>query len=70
MIDPKIDALRTIYKGRVKRRKVEVQNYLDNIVAVGDHGSFLDTMDELITDLAQAEEKLFILEKYFSEEPQ
>ena len=67
MLDPKINAMKQRYNGDIEVYKAEVQNYLDNPVAVGEHGNLIETMDGLVTKLAEAEEKLFILEKYFGE---
>lgn len=68
MLDPKINAMKQVYYGEIEMYRAEVQNYLDNPVAVGEHGNLIETMDGLIRKLAEAEEKLFILEKYFGED--
>ena len=44
--------------------KAELSNYFENSVGVGDHPNIIDSMDELVGKLAQAEEKLTALE-YF-----
>ena len=67
MIDPKIDALRCLYKAEIAMYKAEVQNYIDNPVAVGEHGNLVETMDKLIAKIAEAEDKLLVLETHFSE---
>jgi|TARA_B110000858_G_scaffold72591_1_gene84320 hypothetical protein len=41
--------------------------YIDNPVAIGDHSNLIDTMDELIGKIADAEDKLIVLETHFSE---
>jgi hypothetical protein len=45
----------------------EVKNYIQNPVAVGDHGNLVETMDKLIAKIAEAEDKLLVLETHFSE---
>jgi urease beta subunit len=65
MLDPKINAMKLVYNGEIEMYKAEVQNYLDNPVAVGEHGNLIETMDGLVAKIAEADEKLFILEKYF-----
>ena len=67
MLDPKINALRCLYKAEIAMYKAEVQNYLDNPVGVWEHGNLIETMDGLITKIAEAEEKLLVLETHFNE---
>ena len=67
MIDQKISALRRMYNAQIEWYKAEVQNYLDNPVAVGEHGNLLDTMDSLIAKIAEAEDRLIVLETHFNE---
>tara|TARA_Y100000114_G_scaffold79963_1_gene73631 strand:+ start:2299 stop:2502 length:204 start_codon:yes stop_codon:yes gene_type:complete len=67
MLDPKINALRCLYKAEIAMYKAEVQNYIDNPVAVGEHGNLVETMDKLIAKIAEAEDKLLVLETHFSE---
>jgi hypothetical protein len=47
--------------------KAEVQNYLDNPVGVGEHGNLIETMDTLVAKIAEAEDKLIVLETHFNE---
>ena len=67
MLDPKINALRCLYKAEIAMYKAEVQNYVDNPVAVGEHGNLVETMDKLVAKIAEAEDKLIVLETHFSE---
>ena len=67
MLDPKINALRCLYKAEIAMYKAEVQNYIDNPVAVGEHGNLVETMDKLIAKIAEAEDKLLVLETHLSE---
>ena len=67
MLDPKINALRCLYKAEIAMYKAEVQNYIDNPVAVGEYGNLVETMDKLIAKIAEAEDKLLVLETHFSE---
>ena len=67
MLDPKINALRCLYKAEIAMYKAEVQNYIDNPAAVGEHGNLVETMDKLIAKIAEAEDKLLVLETHFSE---
>ena len=67
MIDPKIKAMKRLYNAEIDVYKAEVQNYLDNPVGVGEHGNLIETMDTLVAKIAEAEDKLFVLETHFSE---
>ena len=67
MIDPKISAMKKLYNAEIDIYKAEVQNYLDNPVGVGEHGNLVDTMDNLVAKIAEAEDRLIVLETHFSE---
>jgi len=67
MLDPKISAMKRLYKAEIDVYKAEVQNYLDNPVAVGEHGNLIETMDTLVAKIAEAEDKLIVLETHFNE---
>lgn len=67
MIDPKISAMKKLYNAEIDIYKAEVQNYLDNPVGVGEHGNLIETMDNLVAKIAEAEDKLIVLETHFSE---
>jgi hypothetical protein len=67
MIDPKISAMKNLYRAEIDVYKEEVQNYLDNPVGVGEHGNLIETMDKLVQKIAEAEDKLIVLETHFSE---
>ena len=67
MEDHKIRSLKGYYSSLIDIRKSELQVYIDNPVAIGDHSNLIDTMDELIGKIADAEDKLIVLETHFSE---
>ena len=67
MIDPKISAMKRLYNAEIDVYKAEVQNYLDNPVGVGEHGNLIETMDKLVQKIAEAEDKLIVLETHFNE---
>ncbi len=68
MIDPKISAMKRLYNAEIDVYKAEVQNYLDNPVGVGEHGNLIETMDTLVAKIAEAEDKLIVLETHFNEQ--
>jgi len=67
MIDLKIEAMKRLYKAEIEVYKAEVNNYIDNPVAVGEHGNLIETMDKLVQKIAEAEDKLIVLETHFNE---
>ena len=67
MRDMKITAMARLYNAEIDVYKAEVQNYLDNPVAVGEHGNLIETMDKLVAKIAEIEDKLIVLERYFNE---
>jgi urease beta subunit len=67
VIDPKIKAMKHLYNAEIDVYKAEVQNYLDNPVGVGEHGNLIETMDTLVAKIAEAEDKLIVLETHFNE---
>jgi len=56
-----------LYKAEIEVYKAEVQNYIDNPVGVGEHGNLVETMDALVGKIAEAEDKLIVLETHFNE---
>ena len=67
MIDPKIKAMKSLYNAEIDVYRAELQNYLDNPVGVGEHGNLIETMDTLVAKMAEAEDKLIVLETHFNE---
>ncbi len=67
MIDLKITAMKRLYNAEIAVYKAEVQNYIDNPVGVGEHGNLIETMDKLVGKIAEAEDKLIVLETHFDE---
>ena len=67
MLDQKIEAMKRLYNAEIDVYKAQVQNYLDNPVAVGEHGNLIETMDKLVGKIAEAEDKLIVLETHFNE---
>ena len=66
MEDHKLKALKSMYKAQIIWANSELKNYLENPAAVGEH-TMLETMDELVGKIAEAEDKLVVLETSFNE---
>ena len=67
MIDSKITALKGYYSSLIDIHKSELQVYIDNPAAIGDHSNLVETMDTLVGKISDAEDKLIVLETHFSE---
>ncbi len=67
MEDTKIKALKGYYSSLIDIHKSELQVYLDNPVGIGEHSNLVETMDGLIGKIADAEDKLIVLEAHFSD---
>ena len=66
MKDHKIRALQDHYKAQISWASSEIKSYLEYPSAVGEH-TFLETMDKLVHQIAEAEDKLIVLETHFNE---
>ena len=66
MEDHKIRALKDHYKAQITWAASELQSYLEYPSAVGEH-TFLETMDKLVQQIAENEDKLVVLETHFNE---
>jgi|TARA_R110002073_G_scaffold206391_1_gene366162 cytochrome c2 len=66
MEDHKIRALKDHYKAQITWAASELTSYLEYPSAVGEH-TFLETMDKLVQQIAENEDKLVVLETHFNE---
>ena len=61
----RITALRKKYQADIAIAKAEFENYLTDSVGVAEHPHIIESMDLLMTQLSNAEEKLRSLEENF-----
>jgi len=54
----RFEALKKKYEADIAIAKAELENYFEASVGVGDHPHIIESMDLLITQLSNAEEKL------------
>jgi|TARA_B100001939_G_scaffold330733_1_gene328130 hypothetical protein len=59
-----LDALRARYEAEIAEANATINIYLTNSVGIGEHPQHLEEMDKLIDKIAQAEEKIEVLEKF------
>jgi len=61
-----IDALRTKYEGDYKIAHSTLNIYMDKPVAIGEHPQHAEEMDKLIAAMADAQDKIDILDVEYS----
>jgi hypothetical protein len=66
MRDLFIDALKRKYEAEIAAGKATAKVYFEKPVAIGEHPQFLDELDKVLTNIANAEENLKTLDKYFN----
>ena len=59
-----LDAIRARYEADIAEANATINIYLTNSVGIGEHPQHLEEMDKLIDKIAQAEEKIEVLEKF------
>ena len=60
-----IKASRLHFKAHIQKHKVNVENLLENSVGVGEHPDIMDTIEKELGIMAEYEDKLEMLNKYF-----
>jgi len=60
-----IDALTKYFEGCIAKHKVNIDNLLDNHVALAEHPDIIDTLDKEVDIMSNYEDKLSVLQKYF-----
>jgi hypothetical protein len=58
-------ALRKKYEGDVALARANIETYLRHSVGIGEHSDITGAIDEEVAKLAEADEKLETLNKYF-----
>ena len=62
-----VDALRAEAEGIIQKARVNVEVYLHNPVGIGEHPDVLAAIQEQVDVIATQEERLQVLDKFFSE---
>ena len=60
-----IDALTKYFEGCIAKHKVNIDNLLDNHVALAEHPDIIETIEKELDVVAGYEDKLNVLKKYF-----
>ena len=59
-----LNALRARYESEIAEADATANIYLDNSVGIGEHPQHIDEVNKLIDKIAQAKEKLAVLEEF------
>ena len=59
-----VDALDARYNAQISEAEATIKIYMENSVGIGEHPQHIDEVDKLIQKIAEAEEKIAILEGY------
>ena len=57
-----VDALEARYNAHIAEAEATVKIYLENSVGIGEHPQHIDEVDKQLQKIAEAEEKLGVLE--------
>ena len=59
-----LDALRARYEAEIAEADATINIYLDHPVAIGEHPQHIEEVNKQIDKIAQAKEKLAVLEEF------
>ncbi len=57
-----VDALEARYTAQIAEAEATIKIYLENSVGIGEHPQHIDEVDKLVQKIADAEEKIGVLE--------
>ena len=60
-----LKASRLNFQARIERHRLNVENLLTNLVGVAEHPDILDTVEKELEIIAEYDDKLEIIKKYF-----
>ena len=59
------DALWSYFKGQLEKHRANIQIHIDNPTGVAEHSDHMETLEKEIGLMAEYDEKIDILERYF-----
>ena len=65
--DKLIESIRSYLQGNIDKHKANVDNLLDNHVALAEHPDIIETIEKELEVLAGYEDKINTFDKYFTE---
>ena len=63
-----IDAMKAHAVGNIEKHKMNVEVYLTNPVGVGEHPDIIEAVEKELDLIAQYDDQLEMMNKYFSDE--
>ena len=67
--DDLIRASKSHFLAHIEKHRINVENLLNNAVGVGEHADIMDTIEKELEIIAEYDDKLNVLIKYFDENP-
>ena len=64
-----IDAIKDHAKGHIKKHTMNVEIYLKNAAGVGEHPDVLEAVEKELKIIAEYDDQLEVIEKYFVQDP-
>jgi hypothetical protein len=61
-----VQALRDYYLGQIAKAKANIEIFLANNAGVGDHPDVIETIDKLVGEIAEYDDKLMALDTHFN----
>ena len=61
-----LDALRKSYLGEIAKLSANVEIFLEAHAGVGDHPDVVETIDNLIGEIAEYDDKLMAIDEHFN----
>ena len=68
MKDAFMEALKKRYEADISVAKVTIEVYLNKSVGIGEHPQFVDEIDKQLETIADAEDKLKMIDKHYPNE--
>ena len=63
--DDLIRASKSHFLAHIEKHRINVENLLNNAVGVGEHADIMDTIEKELAVIAEYDDKLEMLNKYF-----
>ena len=64
--DQLVKAARMHAEGELERAKTNIMVYMNNATGIGEHSDIVEAIQEELDKMAHAEDRIEMLEKYFS----
>ena len=62
-----IDTLKKIYEAEVAKARINIDVYLKHPVGIGEHPDLVAAVDEQVAKMAEAQDKIEVLNKYYED---